>query len=299
MLRVDEVAWPHPEGDQVLIRVHASSVNGTDLGLRSGLGPFKYTTRRPFIPGFDVAGEVVACGPAVTAFSVGDRVMSLLGHGGGGAAEYVAVRQARVGMAPASIGLTEAAALPLSGLTALQALRGLAQVRAGQRVLVYGASGGIGAYGVQLAKLYGAHVTGVARPEKLNFVRQLGADAVLSRDQIDFFHPSETWDVIFDAAPALRFEQTEGALTENGILVSVQAIPVRPAEIAATLRRSGKRFAGVRTAERGLDLSHLARLVDAGQLRVPLDRRFPLAQIADAHRYAEGDEVRGKVIVEM
>ena len=301
VLRVEDVPWPHPMGDEVLIRVHGSSINGTDLGLRAGGGPFALTTRRPFTVGFDLAGEVVGLGPKVTAFEFGDRVTSLLGHGGGGAAEYVAVGQARVGMAPRSVPLTEAAALPLAGLTALQALRAAAgdQFKEGARVLINGASGGIGAYAVQLAKHFGCFVSGTARAEKLDFVRALGADEVIDSKRADFVSGGDTWDVILDTPPSLSFAQVRPALGESGVLVSTRPFPGDLTTLGGLLSRSGPRYRGVMTRERGFDLTYLARLVDAGAIRIPLDRSFALEQIAAAHRYAGGGEARGKVVVSL
>jgi NADPH2:quinone reductase len=297
VLRVENVPWPFPQGDEVLIRVHASSVNGTDLGLRRG-GPFALAVRRPYTAGLDVAGEVVGLGPRVTAFDPGDRVYSLLGHSGGGAAEYVTVRQSRVALAPASVSLTEAAAVPLAGLTALQALRNGAglHLRRGARVLIHGAAGGIGSFAVQLARHYGAEVTATARAGKLDFVRDLGAGEVLDTERV-FAQPGRTWDVIFDTPPALQFARVREFLAADGVFVSTRPFPTSAGDARAMLARRGPRFAGVQTRERSQDLALLARLIDAGELRVPLDRTFALADIAEAHRSAEGREVRGKIVV--
>ncbi len=301
MLQVDEVPWPHPADDQVLLRVHASSINGTDLGLRRGEGPFRLIVRRPFTVGLDVAGEVVRVGRRVSAFEVGQRVYALIGHSGGGAAEYVNVNAARLALAPSSVGWAEAAAVPLAGLTALQALREGAgpNLRPGARVLIYGASGGIGAFGVQLAKHFGAVVTGVARLEKLDFVRGLGADAVLdTRDSASAWQ-GEPWDVVFDTPPALKFADVKPHLGQAGVYVSTRPIPTSPSDLGGLLARTGPRFASVMTKERSQDLTYLARLIDDGALRVPLDCTFALSDIVAAHRYAEGPAVRGKVVVTM
>ncbi len=299
VLKVEEVAWPHPQGDEVLIRVHGSSINGTDLGIRKGAGPFALTTRRPFIVGFDLAGEVVGLGPKVTTFEHGDHVTSLLGHGGGGAAEYVTVSQERVGLAPTSVPLPVASALPLAGLTALQALRAGAgdQLKKGARVLVNGASGGIGSYGVQLAKHFGCFVTGTARGEKLDFVRDLGADEVIDYQKTDFVEGGDTWDIIFDTPPSLSFSHVKPALGEGGVLVSTRPFPTDLTTLAGLLSQHGPRFRGVMTRERGSDLTYLARLVDDGAIRIPLTRTFPLEEIVAAHRYAESEKAVGKVTV--
>ena len=302
VLQVEEVAWPAPKGDEVLIRVHGSSINGTDLHLRGGGLGILMAGQLPFTPGFDVAGEVAGCGPEVTAYRPGDRVYALLGHGGGGAAEYVTVRQARVGLAPTSVDLITAAAVPLSGLTALQALRGEGRLQLSQakrRVLVYGASGGIGAFGVQLARMMGAHVTGVARATKLDYLRELGVDEAVATDDLDWDSSRQAWDVILDTPPALKFSEVKHTLTSRGVLVSTRGLPTRLSDAAAMLPGAEPRFAAVRTAERGLDLAFLSRSIDSGELKVPVDRVFPLTDLRAAHEYAEGPEVRGKVVISM
>ncbi len=302
VLQIEEVAWPAPKGDEVLIRVHGSSINGTDLNLRGGGLGIIMAGQLPFTPGFDVSGEVAGCGPEVTAYRPGDRVYALLGHGGGGAADYVVVSQARVGLAPESVDLVTAAAVPLSGLTALQALRGEGRLQTSQeekRVLVYGASGGIGAFGVQLARIMGAHVTGVARTSKLKYLRELGVDEAVSADDMNWDDIGQPWDVILDTPPALKFSEVKHALAPRGVLVSTRGLPTRLSDAAAMLPGAGPRFAAVRTAERGLDLAFLSRLIDSGELKVPVDQVFPLAGIRAAHEYAEGPEVRGKVVVSL
>lgn len=301
VLAVEEVAEPpEPTGDRVLVQVAASSVNGTDLGLRRGDLKVATLGRMPFVPGFDVAGEVLACGPAVTAFSPGDRVMALLGHGGGGQAERIVFRQGRAARVPAACSLAQAAALPLAGLTALQALHGKASLHArrGRRVLVNGASGGIGSYGVQLAKLAGAHVTAVASGSKLGFAADLGADELVDYREQDVTALGRRWDVILDAPGLLAFATARRALAADGVLVSTRPLGLDALRGLAPprLRRGPGRFAAVMTRARSQDLAHLAALVDLGHLRPPVDRAFPLAQVADAHRHAEGPAT-GKVVI--
>lgn len=302
VLDVQEVPEPpEPTGEELLVSVEASSINGTDLGLRRGDVPLATLGgRRRFVPGFDLAGTVLRCGPAVTAFAPGDRVMALLGHRGGGQAQRVVLEQRRAALVPGTMSMSDAAALPLAGLTALQALHGKAglHARAHPRVLVNGASGGIGSYGVQLAKLAGAHVTGVASGAKLGFVTTLGADAVLDYREQDVTTLGERWDVVLDSPGLLTFAAARRILTEDGILVSTRAISPDALRqlVPPRVRRSGPRFAAVMTSARSADLTRLATLVDAGQLRTPVDRTFELAQVADAHRYAEGPAV-GKVVM--
>jgi NADPH:quinone reductase-like Zn-dependent oxidoreductase len=228
VLRVEQVPEPaRPVRDQLLVQVHASSVNGTDLGLRRGDLKVATLGRMPFTLGFDLAGVVLQCGPEVTAFSPGDRIMALLGHGGGGQAERVVLRQSRAARAPGGCSLAEAAALPLAALTALQALHGKAHLPArppSSRVLVVGASGGIGSYAVQLAKLAGAHVTAVASGPKLPYAAELGADELIDRRHHDATRLGEHWDVIVDTPGTLTLAHARGALSSGGVLVSTRPL---------------------------------------------------------------------------
>jgi NADPH:quinone reductase-like Zn-dependent oxidoreductase len=301
VLQVDDIAPPPaPTGDEILVRVQASSVNGTDLGLRRGRARIATIGRLPFVPGFDLAGEVVECGPAVTAFAPGDRVMALLGHRGGGQAERVLLRQSRAAPVPSTGSPEEAAALPLAGLTALQALHGKAAVHTLQnpRVLVNGASGGIGSFGVQLAKLAGAHVTAVASGPKLPFVLDLGADEAVDYQRHDVTGLDARFDVVLDVTGRLAFAAVQPILTDRGVLVSTRPISSDAVRALAPrpLRGTDQRFVAVATRARSQDLTRLATLVDTGRLRPALDRAFPLADIALAHQHAETD-VRGKVVI--
>ena len=304
MLQVDDVPAPRPPaGDELLVAVRASSVNGTDLGLRRGELRVATLGRLPIVPGFDVAGEVLACGPQVTAFAPGDRVMALLGHGGGGAAEQVLLRQSRAARVPAGLSDEQAAALPLAGLTALQALYGAGGLWGRgrpARVLVLGAAGGIGAYAVQLAHLAGAHVTGTARAVQQPFVRGLGVDALLDHRAQDVATLGERWDVVLDCPGRYGLDQLRPALAEDGVLVSTRPLSLDALRGLAPrrLRAAGPHLAGVMTRARSQDLAHLGALVERGRLVVPLDTVLPVDRAADAHRRAEGDAA-GKVVLQV
>lgn len=302
VLHVDDVDAPEaPQGDELLVRVEASSVNGTDLGLRRGEAKLATWGQLPFTLGFDVAGEVVGCGPRVTAFSRGDRVMALLGHRGGGQAEHVLLRQGRAASAPRSCSMVEAAALPLAGLTALQALHRQARLtsyRPGARVLVIGASGGIGCFAVQLAKLVGAHVTGVASGSKLAFVAGLGADDLIDYRSQDITAVGERWDVILDSPGQYNFRRLGPLLTPVGVVVSTRPITADALRALPPqrLRSDRRRWTPVMTNARSQDLTHLADLVDRGRLRPNVHRSYPMTQAARAHRHAEGTAT-GKIVL--
>ena len=304
VLRVDDVPVPRPPvRDELLVAVRASSVNGTDLGLRRGELRLATLGRLPFGPGFDVAGEVLACGPQVTAFSPGDRVMALLGHGGGGAAEQVLLRQARAALVPPGLTDEQAAGLLLAGLTALQALYGAGALRGRRRparVLVLGAAGGIGAYAVQLALLAGAHVTGTARAVQQPFVRSLGVDALLDHRTQDVAALGERWDVVLDCPGVHGLARLRRVVADDGVVVSTRplSLDVLRGLAPGPLRADGPRLVAVMTRARSADLAHLAALADSGRLLVPLDTVLPLDRAADAHRRAEGDAA-GKVVLQV
>ncbi len=299
---MDEVPDPRPPtGSELLVRVAASSVNGTDLGLARGGVPLGVLSRAPLVLGFDIAGVVEACGPAVTGFVPGDPVIALLGHGGGGQAERVLLPQSRAALAPSSLGPVPAAALPLAGLTALQALRGRAGLHAREhpRVLVVGAAGGIGSFAVQLAKVFGARVTAVGSSDRAGFLRDLGADEVLDRHEPGLYAGDRRWDVVLDAPSVLTAAQARRTVVGDGVVVSTQ--PLAPGVLrglaARPLRRGGPRLTAVATRARGHDLALLARLVDDGRLRVPVDRVLDLDDVVEAHRHVAGGAVRGKVVL--
>lgn len=296
----DGVAPVRPRGADVLVQVAAASINGTDVGLQRSSGIAKLIMSRSR-PGFDVAGKIVACGPSVSAFQVGDRVMGLLGHGGGGQAEYVLVPQRRLALIPASISDVDAAALPLAGLTALQGLRRRGHLQAGTRrqVLINGAAGGIGSYAVQLARLFGARVTAITSGDRMSYLRDLGADHVVDRHDGDALDGRDTYDLILDIPGSIRFREARPALTGTGVLVSTRPISadsirmVRP----QSERYPGPRFAAIATSASEQDLSFLARLLESGRIDSPIDRVFPITEVADAYAHAASGDVQGKVVL--
>lgn len=294
---------PPPRGEELLVEVEASSINGTDLGLRRGAMPLASASRRRVVPGFDLVGRVAATGPMVTAYAVGDRVVAVLDHGGGAQAERTLVPQGRCARVPESWSVATAAALPLAGLTALQALYGRAGLgrRPRARVLVIGASGGIGTYAVQLARLAGATVTGTASRAKHERLAGLGLDDVLDHHATDVLAGPPRFDVVLDAYGATEVRRATGLLRPGGVVVTTRPIsaPALLGTLASRFRgsrgpRSGATF--VATRARPEDLDRLMTLVDAGRLTPVVDSVFPVAQVAEAHRRAEGDAV-GKVVL--
>lgn len=307
--RVDDTVTPvvtttgrvlRATGSDVLVRVTASSINGTDTGLRHATGLLGLVMSRSR-PGFDVAGEIVGCGEKVTAFEVGDHVMGLLDHSGGGQADYVIVAQHRLARIPPTLSHTDAAAIPLAGLTALQALRGRGRLQAGgaAKVLINGAAGGIGSFAVQLAKIFGAHVTAVTSGQRHDYLDSLGADRTLDRHDAAIFSGSHSFDLIFDTPGALRFTDVQGAMRPDGVLVSTRPITADTPRMLRPPWRSARapRFAAVATSASSQDLAFLAQLVEEERLAVPVDRVVPLADAAEAYDHAESGEIRGKVVL--
>jgi NADPH:quinone reductase-like Zn-dependent oxidoreductase len=280
-LRLTQVDNPAPRQDEVLIKILATTVTSGDVILRSMTGPLRFVFGLAFglsrnkILGHEFAGEIEAKGKKVTRFRVGDQVFGSTGIKGGAYAEYIAFPEAGIlAEKPANITHEEAAAIPVGGLTALLLLRKEAIGR-GHRLLVYGASGSVGTYAVQLARHFGAHVTGVCSSANVDLVRSLGAGQVVDYTQEDFAKTGETYDVILDAV---------GKTTE--------------ASAKDALRRGG-RFLSVKSSlkEKTEDLIFLKELIEAGEIRAVIDRRYPLEQIVAAHRYVETGHKKGNVVV--
>ncbi|MDH4230263.1 MAG: NAD(P)-dependent alcohol dehydrogenase [Nitrospirota bacterium] len=298
-LREMSLTVPEPADDEVLLRVHASSINPLDWKTRKGKGlPAKGGF--PRVLGFDVSGVVERVGRGVTHLQPGDAVYGVLDpRRGGGNAEYVCTRAARVIAKPAALSHTEAAAVPVAGLTALQSLKLHAHMKAGERVLILGASGGVGHLAVQIARAYGAHVTATCGARNVEFVRGLGADAVIPYDTDEV--PSEhQFDVIFDTVKAWDFAAACRRLTPTGRYVST--LPDVPGLLKVKLFKwfgfkQQCRFVMLRADPHGL--KYLAELADKGQLRPHLQQIYPLDGAAEAHRVSEDGHVTGKLVVEV
>ncbi|QDT14815.1 NAD(P)-dependent alcohol dehydrogenase [Alienimonas californiensis] len=289
---------PDPEygGDEVLIQVAAASVNPVDARLRQGEMKWLLPGGFPRIPGYDVAGTVVAAGDR-THFKPGDRVVAFLDHLYGGASAERAVCSAD-SMIPIgdAVPFDEAAAIPLAASTALQSLRDHGKMQSGDRVLINGASGGVGAFAVQIAAAYGATVTGVAGGSNEAFVRDLGAAEFIDYEKTSFADSGQKWDVIFDAAGKSSFGKAKAVLTEDGRYVSTE--PSLKNAATSLLSWPMDQQSKVMLAQsRAEDLTELMRLYDAGQLKVTIARRFPLAEAAAAHRMIENDSFRGKIVL--
>jgi NADPH:quinone reductase-like Zn-dependent oxidoreductase len=304
-LVVRDVPDPGPPGPgQVLIRARAASVNPLDWKIRKGSFRLLMPAKFPLILGVDVAGEIDSIGPEVTRFQPGDPVFGGVDvvKQGGAYAELVLARESALAAMPGSLSFEEAASLPTAGQTALQALRDKGELVSGEKVLVNGASGGVGHLAVQIAFALGARVTGVASGRNLEFVRSLGAQDVINYEDEDFISRDETWDVIFDAIGNSSYRDCEPVLAEKGgIYVTTGFYPRLPIEMTITtlggLFGQGQRARSIVVKHRAEDLMMLERLANQGRLRPEIQEVFPLERIAQAHDLSESGRVRGKIAV--
>jgi NADPH:quinone reductase-like Zn-dependent oxidoreductase len=307
VLHIQEVAKPSPKDNEILIKIRATTVNVGDCRMRSFTVPpiFWLPARlsvgltKPKNPvfGFELAGDIEAVGKDVKRFKVGDPVFgSAFRQNFGAHAEYKCLPEdGIVAIKPANLTYEEAAPVPLGGLTVLFYLR-KAQIQSGQKILVNGASGSIGTYTVQLAKHFGAEVTGVCSTTNVDMVKSLGADSVIDYTKEDFTTNGQTYDIIFDAVGKTTFSQVKNALRNNGYYVHT-VLPTAALQELWYSRATGKHIVGGNITERTEDLMFLKELLEAGKLKPVIDRCYPLEQIAEAHRYVDTGRKKGNVVI--
>jgi NADPH:quinone reductase-like Zn-dependent oxidoreductase len=272
-------------------------VNPIDSRLRNGQLRRFLRIGLPFVPGSDIAGIVESIGPAPNRFRVGDAVFATLPiKAGGGYAQYALVGANTAAPAPVGLTLSEAASVPLAALTALQALRDKAGVSSGCEVLVYGASGGVGGFAVQVAKALGGRVTGAASGRNAEFVKFLGAEAFVDYTK-GINHLGPRYDVVFDAVDKLSFRRIRRLLRPRGIAVTVNPIAEWLALNFLAFLRGGRRLRSVLVEPRAADLELIGGWIAGGQVRPHVERSFPLAEAADAQRLSEAGRVRGKLVL--
>jgi NADPH:quinone reductase-like Zn-dependent oxidoreductase len=304
VLRLEQVERPVPKDDEVLIKVHASTVNRTDTGLRSAeyfISRFLTGLLRPKrkIPGTELAGEVEAVGPAVIEFKVGDHVFGVSSRTAGAHAEFVCLPEsAPLAHLPTGMTFDEAAAVPDGVILALSFLRRM-DLRKRRKVLIYGASGSIGTAGVQLAKYFDANVTAVCNTANVELLRSLGADRVIDHTQEDFTKNRETYDVIFDAVGKLAFKLCRGSLKPGGIYASTDLGPYwqNPFLALWTSRIGDKKVLFPIPRYTKKDVLFLKELIEAGKYRAIIDRRYPLEDVIEANRYVETGQKAGNVVL--
>jgi NADPH:quinone reductase-like Zn-dependent oxidoreductase len=307
VLELRDVDEPAIGDDEVLVRVRAAAVNPADWGLMRGV-PYilrlGYGLRTPNrgIRGTDMAGEVTAIGRNVTLFQPGDEVY---GSGRGAFAEYVAAAEGKLSLKPTNLSFEEAAAVPMVGTTALKGLRDTAKLEPGQRVLINGASGGVGTFAVQIAKSMGAEVTGVCSTRNGDMVASIGADHVIDYTKEDFTRSGQRYDVILDNVASHSLSDTFGALTRNGLLLPnngsfqnrwLASIPRFLAALVMSLFKSqrAKIFLGTESRD---DLMTIKHLIETGEVTPVIDRSYQLSETAEAIEYVGEGHARGKVVI--
>ena len=307
VLQLKEIDKPTPKDNEVLIKVHAFTVTKYDYWVRSSTAPTGFGLlmrlasgiRKPKNPilGTELSGEIEAVGKDVKLFKEGDQVFVDTGMSASAYVEYICLPEdGAVAIKPANMTYEEAAAIPYGGLTALFFLR-RADIQTGQKVLIYGASGGVGNYAVQLAKYFGAEVTGVCSTTKLEMVKSLGADKVIDYKIEDFTKSGETYDVIFDTVGKSSVSGCRRSLKKNGFyLLTTFGLPKLVQILWLKMTSNKNVFMGT-LKEKAEDLIFLKDLIEAGKLRTVIDRTYPLEQTADAHRYAEKGHAKGKVVI--
>jgi NADPH:quinone reductase-like Zn-dependent oxidoreductase len=307
VLALTQVARPTPAENQVLVRVHAAGLDRGAWHMMTGrpyLGRLAFGLRRPRNPvlGTEVAGTVEAVGSAVSRFAVGDEVY---GFASGSFAEYAAAHEDRLAAKPSNLTFEQAAAVPVSGATALHALVDVGRVQTGQSVLVTGASGGVGSYAVQIARALGAEVTGVASTGKLDLVQSLGAEHVVDYTHEDFADGSRHYDLVLDIAGNPTLSRLRRALTRTGTGVIVGGEEggsfsggmnrqLRAVAMSPLLRQ---RLAMFITKQRSSDLERLTELIEADHVTPSVDRTYPLHEAREAMRHLDAGDVRGKVVI--
>ena len=296
VLEIVEVARPEPRANELLVRVHAASLNPTDWKHRATGGFLRHP---PFTLGWDLSGLVEAVGVGVARFRPGDEVMGMLSYpfGHGAHAEYVAAPARVFVKKPAALSHIEAAALPLVSLTAWQALVENAEVQPGQRVLIHAAAGGVGHVAVQIAKARGAHVIGTASEPKHAFLRELGVDEAIDYRARDVAEAVHDVDVVLDTLGGETSTRSLRTLRPGGVAVSI--LPIGSEEFFRQAEQLGVRAVRMLVDSSRADLASIARLVEAGQLRPVAAETFPLDGIADAHRRGETGRTAGKIVITM
>jgi NADPH:quinone reductase-like Zn-dependent oxidoreductase len=316
MLHLEEVAKPAPRDNEILIRVCATPINYGDLTARN----FAHLTSSEFnmpallwlparmsfgwnkpkvnILGSELSGEVEAVGKGVSKFKPGDQVFAYIGMKMGANAEYLCMPEGgTVAIKPANMTYEESSTIPYGGIMALSILR-KANIKSGQKALVNGASGGIGSLAVQLAKYFGAEVTGVCGTPRLEYVKSLGADKVIDYTREDFTRNGETYDLIFDVLGRSSFARCQSSLKPNGIylLASFKMKPLFQM-LWTSITGSRKKVICAMASEKAEDLVFIRELVEAGKIKSIIDKCYPLEQTAEAHRYVESGHKKGNVVI--
>ena len=303
-LHLRELPNPLPHADEILVRVRAAGVNPVDWKIRQGQLRFIVRPNFPFIPGGDIAGEVVSAGPEVTEFKAGDPVVGFLElKRGGGYAELAVAKKTAVALKSPSLSFTEAASLPIAGCTALQALRDLGKLSEGAKALILGGAGGVGHFAVQIAKAIGAKTSATCGPSNIEFVQSLGADHVIDYSSKDFMAGLDRYDVIFDAVGKSSFVNCRRLLAPGGTYVTTLPAPNlffwTSVQSIAGIFGNAKGAKGIVVRPSGKNLAYLCQLANERKLRPTISLTCSLDRAAEAHEASEAGHTRGKIVIEV
>jgi 2-desacetyl-2-hydroxyethyl bacteriochlorophyllide A dehydrogenase len=304
VLQLNEIEKPAPNADEVLVKIHAASLNYGDKSLVRGK-PFLvrlmgYGLIKPKYPvlGTDVAGKIESVGENVTQFEPGDEIYADVGGCGYGAfAEYVAVPENSVVLKPGNLSFEGAAAVPQAAVVALQGLRDEGRIKSGQKVVINGASGGIGMFAVQIAKAYGAEVTGICSTKNLDFVRSIGADHVIDYSREDFTQNGHQYDLIFDVVANRSVSDYLRVTSSNGTYVACAFNPTSLFLGSIISKNGDKKVSSLSHKRNKEDLVHMKELIEAGKVVPVVDRIYPLSEVAEAMRYLDQGRHQGKVVL--
>jgi NADPH:quinone reductase-like Zn-dependent oxidoreductase len=295
VLEVQEVPRPQPGPGELLVRVHAAAINPVDTGVRAGHAQDLADARLPYIPGYDLSGEVAEVGEGVTRFGPGDEVFAMLHLRRGGAyAEYAIVKESEAAAKPASVSHAEAASLPLVALTVWQAFFDTADLQPGHTVLIHAGAGGVGSAAIQIAKWRGARVIATASERNHEFLRSLGADVVIDYTTERFEDMARDVDVVLDPIGGETQVRSLQTLRDGGVLVALMGLTG-----AARTPARNVRATAILVDPDAAQLARIAELVDAGDLRPVVSHLLPLDQAAEAHRQSETRRTRGKIVLEV
>jgi NADPH:quinone reductase-like Zn-dependent oxidoreductase len=315
VLQLKEVEKPTPKEDEVLIRVYSTPVTFGEIIARDFTFPprefwmplliyplarmqFGYSKPKKHILGSELAGEIESIGKDVKRFKEGDQVFGYLGPSFGANAEYVCMAEDGVlGLKPDNMTYEEAGAVPFEAITALVFIRDKGNIQSGDKVLVNGASGGMGQFAVQLAKYYGAEVTGVCSTTKMEFVKSLGVDHVIDYTKEDFTKNGQTYDIIMDTAVVTSFSKCKNSLKQNGRYLLAVFGTREVVQMLWTSMTGSKKVICAMAPTRTEDLTFLRELIEAGKIKAVIDRRYPLEQTAEAHSYVETGQKKGNVVI--
>ncbi len=312
VLELKDVENPTPLDDEVLVEIHAASANAydwhfltADVFLIRLMGGGLFRPKKKTL-GADIAGRIVAVGKNITRFHVGDEVFGTAKGGSGGFAEYVCASEKSLALKPANVSFDEASTASMAALTALQGLRDEGQIQSGQKVLIYGASGGVGTFAIQIAKSFGAEVTAVCSTRNVGIARSIGADHVIDYTQEDFLKDGKLYDLIFVANGNLSVFQYKQALKPNGICIlaggggmSIIQLLVGMLQEWWILRTENKKIGSFLAKINQKDLGFMKELLASGKIKPVIDRRYPLSNTVDALRYLGEGHAQGKIVITM